>query len=96
MLCLKTGSGRKKQIRISSNLENEKIVLQFTDTGPGIEEKNFSKIFEPFYTTKKPGKGTGLGLWVSYGIIRSFQGNIEVKSKPDEFTTFTITLPLNT
>ncbi len=89
-------SDRKKQIRVNTHLKNEVITLQFTDTGPGIEEKNFSKIFEPFYTTKKPGKGTGLGLWVSYGIIKSFQGNIEVKSKPNEFTTFTITLPLIT
>ncbi len=89
-------SGRKKRISVSSQLKNEKILMQFTDSGPGIEEKNFSKIFEPFYTTKKPGKGTGLGLWVSYGIIKSFQGNIEVSSKPNEFTTFTITLPLNT
>ena len=87
---------KKKQIRINSHLENEKIVLNFTDSGPGIEEKNFSKIFEPFYTTKKPGKGTGLGLWVSYGIIKSFQGNIEVNSKPGEFTSFKISLPLNT
>ena len=87
---------KKRQIRISSHLENDKILLKFTDTGPGIEEKNFSKIFEPFYTTKKPGKGTGLGLWVSYGIIKSFQGNIEVDSKPGEYTTFNITLPLNT
>jgi PAS domain S-box-containing protein len=91
-----SASGKKKQIRISSHLGNEKIILKFTDSGPGIEEQNFSKIFEPFYTTKKPGKGTGLGLWVSYGIIKSFQGNIEVESKPWEFTTFKITLPLNT
>lgn len=91
-----TDENKKKQIRISSQLEKEKITLRFTDSGPGIEENNFSKIFEPFYTTKKPGKGTGLGLWVSYGIIKSFQGNIEVESKPGEYTTFNITLPLNT
>ena len=86
----------KKQIKIKSYLESEKIIIKFTDSGPGIEEQNFSKIFEPFYTTKKPGKGTGLGLWVSYGIIKSFQGNIEVESRRGEFTTFNITLPLHT
>jgi len=91
-----TTRSRKKQIRINSHLDDDNIVLKFTDTGPGIEEQNFSKIFEPFYTTKKPGKGTGLGLWVSYGIIKSFQGNIEVESKPGEYTTFKISLPLNT
>ncbi len=87
---------KKKQIRVNSHLDSDKIMLKFTDNGPGIEEQNFSKIFEPFYTTKKPGKGTGLGLWVSYGIIKSFQGNIEVESKPGESTTFKISLPLNT
>ncbi len=91
-----SASNRKKQIKIKSYLENEKIIIKFTDSGPGIEEQNFSKIFEPFYTTKKPGKGTGLGLWVSYGIIKSFQGNIEVESKRGEFTTFNISLPLHT
>jgi PAS domain S-box-containing protein len=85
-----------KRIAVKSKLDNEKIELTFTDSGPGIKEENLSKIFEPFYTTKKPGKGTGLGLWVSYGIIKSFQGNIEVESEPGVFTTFKITLPLNT
>jgi PAS domain S-box-containing protein len=87
---------KKKRIRVNTHLDTDKIILKFTDNGPGIEEQNFSKIFEPFYTTKKPGKGTGLGLWVSYGIIKSFQGNIEVESKPGEFTTFKISLPINT
>lgn len=86
---------KNKQIRVNSHVDSDKIILKFTDNGPGIEEQNFSKIFEPFYTTKKPGKGTGLGLWVSYGIIKSFQGNIEVESRPGEFTTFKISLPLN-
>lgn len=91
-----TSGTKKKIIKIRTHLDSENIILNFTDSGSGIDEKNFSKIFEPFYTTKKPGKGTGLGLWVSYGIIKSFQGNIEVESEPGEYTTFIITLPLNT
>jgi signal transduction histidine kinase len=53
-----------------------------------------TKVFEPFFTTKKEGKGTGLGLWVSYGIIKSFQGNIKVTSTKGKGTQFTITLPI--
>ena len=68
-------------------------MITFTDNGPGIEEENLSKIFEPFFTTKVQGKGTGLGLWVSYGIIKSFQGDIQVNSNVGEGTTFIIKFP---
>ncbi|MBI4429270.1 MAG: hybrid sensor histidine kinase/response regulator, partial [Ignavibacteriales bacterium] len=47
-----------------------------------------------FYTTKEVGKGTGLGLWVSYGIVKNFQGDIQVKSEPGRGTTFTVLLPV--
>ncbi len=83
-------------IDVSSKANEDDIILTFSDTGPGIPEENQSKIFEPFYTTKKEGKGTGLGLWVSYGIIKSFQGDIKVKSKIGKGTIFTITLPIQT
>ena len=64
------------------------------DTGPGISKEYQSKIFEPFFTTKTLGKGTGLGLSVSYGIVKEHKGEIFVKSKPGEGTTFTIILPV--
>ncbi len=73
---------------------DDNVVITFTDTGMGIAEENTAKIFEPFFTTKKEGKGTGLGLWVSYGIIKSFQGDIKVKSTAGEGTTFNISLPI--
>ncbi len=84
----------EKVISISSEVDDDLVVIQFKDSGAGITEANMSKIFEPFFTTKKEGRGTGLGLWVSYGIIKSFQGNITVNSTYGEGTTFTITLPL--
>ena len=86
---------REKSISVESSLSEEEATITFTDTGSGISDENMNKIFEPFFTTKSQGKGTGLGLWVSYGIIKSFQGNIEVKSKIDQGTSFTITLPLD-
>ncbi len=84
-----------EKIIIKSFSENDYVIITFTDTGPGISEENLNKIFEPFFTTKKEGKGTGLGLWVSYGIVKSFQGEIKVSSKLGKGTTFTIKLPIN-
>jgi signal transduction histidine kinase len=70
------------------------VEVEFTDTGSGIRPEILNKIFEPFYTTKEVGKGTGLGLSISYGIIKEHQGDILVKSKLGEGTTFTLVLPL--
>ena len=86
---------RDKSIIVESSLSKDEAIITFTDTGSGISNENMNKIFEPFFTTKSQGRGTGLGLWVSYGIIKSFQGNIEVKSEIGQGTTFIITLPLD-
>jgi two-component system NtrC family sensor kinase len=69
--------------------------IRITDTGPGMTEEVSSKIFEPFFTTKETGKGTGLGLAVTYGIINDHGGMIRVESTPGEGTTFIITLPVS-
>jgi len=87
-------NNKKNKISVNSNINDEEVIITFKDTGKGINDENLSKVFEPFYTTKKEGKGTGLGLWVSYGIIKSFQGDIKVESKLIKGTTFTITLPI--
>jgi two-component system NtrC family sensor kinase len=82
------------RIRILSYTENgEYACLKISDTGAGISEENLGKIFDPFFTTKSD-KGMGLGLSVSYGIIERHGGKIEVQSKINEGTTFTISLPL--
>ena len=86
---------QEKKIIVKSDLSgNNEVMLTFRDTGIGIMEDNIPKIFEPFFTTKKEGRGTGLGLWVSYGIIKSFQGDIKVSSTYGQGTTFTIILPI--
>lgn len=85
---------RPGKIVVKSALEDDDVAITITDNGKGIPEESLPKIFEPFFTTKKVGEGTGLGLWVSYGIIKSFQGIIKVDSVEGEGTTFTIKLPL--
>jgi PAS domain S-box-containing protein len=69
------------------------VCLSVSDTGTGIEENDRSHIFEPFYTTKQPDKGIGLGLPVAYGIVRAHDGWIEVDSAPGRGSTFRINLP---
>jgi len=74
----------------------EKLVrIKVSDTGTGIAPEDIEHIFEPFFTTKKDGKGTGLGLAVVHGIVERHMGKIEVESKLDSGTTFTITLPVD-
>ena len=75
-------------------LREDKLLINFADTGPGIPQENIPKLFEPFFTTKKKGKGVGLGLSVVYGIIQEHEGSIYVKSKVGRGTTFQIKLPL--
>jgi two-component system NtrC family sensor kinase len=74
--------------------DSESIEIEFFDTGCGIPQENLEKIFDPFFTTKEVGRGTGLGLAVSYGIIARHKGTIEVISEPDKGTTFIVKLPL--
>lgn len=71
-----------------------RVVIEIRDTGHGIAPENVSKVFEPFYTTKEVGKGTGLGLAVCYGIITEHGGRLSVRSNIDAGTTFSIFLPI--
>jgi two-component system NtrC family sensor kinase len=75
--------------------DNEYIEIEFADTGCGVPPEIQDKIFDPFFTTKEAGRGTGLGLAVSYGIIAKHKGTIRVKSEPDKGTSFIVRLPLN-
>ncbi len=82
-------------ITAETYVEGSYLIIELSDNGTGIPQEIHAKIFEPFYTTKAVGKGTGLGLWVSYGIVKSFQGDIKIESKPGRGTSFKISLPLN-
>ncbi len=80
------------QVKSSLNQQESSVSIEVKDNGPGIGRKEQSKIFEPFFSTKP--NGTGLGLSVSYGIVRNHQGNISVHSQPGEGTRFLIKLPI--
>lgn len=75
------------------NDEDGSLTVEVADTGVGIAPENVAKIYDPFYTTKGVGRGTGLGLAVSYGIVQEHTGHISVESIPGKGTTFRITLP---
>jgi PAS domain S-box-containing protein len=89
-------SGGKLTIETKHLLREDKLQINFKDTGPGIPEDDIPKLFEPFFTTKKKGKGVGLGLSVAYGIIQEHAGSIYVKSEVGQGTTFQVKLPLKT
>lgn len=75
--------------------EEHFITISVHDNGSGIKEEDLAKIFNPFFTTKENLKGTGLGLSVSLGIVESHNGQIKVESKEQEYTEFTIMLPIS-
>ena len=84
--------GIGEEISVSSHSENGNIVIVFKDEGCGIPQESLNRIFEPFYTTKDVGKGTGLGLTVSYGLIKKLHGEIKVSSNLNKGSVFTIML----
>jgi hypothetical protein len=73
--------------------DNDSIIIHVADDGIGIAPENVARIYDPFFTTKGVGRGTGLGLAVSYGIVQEHSGHIAVNSAPGRGTTFRITLP---
>jgi len=81
-------------LHIATRQVGSELQVIFTDTGVGIPPENVQNIFDPFFTTKEVGEGTGLGLSVSYGIVKAHGGDIEVESQAGKGTTFVIKLPL--
>ena len=81
-------------VRVSTKKDGNKISISVRDNGPGIPESIKDKIFQPFFTTKPTGQGTGLGLSLSYDIVKTHGGEIKVESKEGEGTAFIIQLPI--
>jgi two-component system NtrC family sensor kinase len=82
------------ELTVRTRAGGGQVLIELQDSGPGISPELQKKIFEPFFTTKAAGQGTGLGLSVSYGIIESHGGRIEVRSSPGSGATFVISLPV--
>ncbi len=86
--------GYGNEIEVKSYIKKGTIRVDIADKGCGIPDERLNKIFEPFYTTKEVGKGTGLGLTVSYGFIKKLNGEIKVQSNVGSGSTFFITIPI--
>jgi C4-dicarboxylate-specific signal transduction histidine kinase len=82
-----------KRLQIQTRAENRNVIVTVTDNGMGMSEEVQHKLFEPFFTTKKVGKGTGLGVSISYGIVKDYEGTIDIDSHVGQGTTFKLTFP---
>jgi signal transduction histidine kinase len=80
-------------LEVRSSSTNGTVEIEVSDTGIGIQRENLTRVFDPFFTTKAIGRGTGLGLSVSYGIIKEHAGKIEVRSTPGKGTSFRLEFP---
>jgi PAS domain S-box-containing protein len=80
-------------LAIQTRARGPEVVIEVRDTGDGIRREDLKRIYDPFFTTKGVGRGTGLGLSVSYGIVREHGGTISVESAPGKGTTFEVALP---
>ncbi len=81
------------KLSIDTSMNDSMVLIDIRDTGVGISQENIKRIYDPFFTTKNTGKGTGLGLAVTYGIIQDHGGRIFVESTPGNGTHFSLKLP---
>ncbi|HON19510.1 MAG TPA: HAMP domain-containing sensor histidine kinase, partial [Salinivirgaceae bacterium] len=75
--------------------DKKRVVIQFIDTGCGISSENLPKVFDPFFTTKEVGKGTGLGLYISYQTVMRYKGEIKIESEVNKGTCVSVELPVS-
>lgn len=88
------GPGKPRRITLSTLRSNTEAILRVRDTGPGVPPHLVAYLFTPFFTTKAPGEGTGLGLSLSYGLVKAHGGVLEYEAPPDGGAEFRVTLPL--
>ena len=88
-------SGNQAKGGLGTKFGGAEVVIKVSDNGPGIPQKILDKIFQPFFTTKPTGQGTGLGLSLSYDIVKAHGGELKVETKEGEGSTFIILLPVN-
>jgi C4-dicarboxylate-specific signal transduction histidine kinase len=86
-------AGSRKLTMRLSDLDDKQVRLEVLDSGPGIHPNVLPRIFEAFTTTKGPGEGNGLGLWVSYSIVEQHQGSLRAHNRPEGGAAFVIDLP---
>jgi two-component system sensor histidine kinase HupT/HoxJ len=87
------GSGAEGRVTVSGRRTGNQVVVEVADSGPGIAPADITKVFDPFFTTKPVGQGTGLGLWISYGIVRDHGGTLEAENRPQGGALFRLALP---
>jgi two-component system NtrC family sensor kinase len=87
-------AGEGGEIRITTSRQGDEVRVAVVDTGMGIPPERLNRIFEPFYTTKQAGQGTGLGLSLCQRIVKQHSGQIQVDSQVGHGTTFTVSLPI--
>jgi signal transduction histidine kinase len=87
------GNSYEPTVSISTKKINNKVKISVVDNGNGIPQKVIGKIFQPFFTTKPTGQGTGLGLSLAYDILKAHGGELKVESKAGDGSEFTILLP---
>src|SRR5262249_41688772 len=81
-------------LSVATRIENGEGIVDLSDTGVGIPAEHLARIYDPFFTTKPEGRGTGLGLSVTYGIVQEHGGTLICESIPGQGTRFRLTLPL--
>lgn len=86
-------NGQERTLQVTARHEKDFVVIRFADNGQGMTEEQLAKAFEPFYTSKDPDMGTGLGLWVCYQVVHRHKGTIDLESRPGEGTVATVRLP---